>query len=100
MKFKIIKGNGKGEMISLKLGKQRLGRSKENEVCVDDKKVSSFHAEINIDKDGNVGFIDLNSRNGSFVNGNQVTTGERISLSDGDRIILGSTVLELVGEDK
>ena len=45
---------------------------------------------------GRCGVIDLGSRNGTFVNGDQV---DSISLEDGDKILLGETVLKLMFED-
>jgi pSer/pThr/pTyr-binding forkhead associated (FHA) protein len=54
--------------------------------------MSSHHARIEIRPEG-VWVVDLDSTNGTFVNGQRVT-GDR-SLRKGDRLQVGSTVLEM-----
>jgi hypothetical protein len=67
-----------------------LGRHKNNDIVVNDPKVSSFHARI--DKSGN-GFlvVDLKSRNGSFLNGKRVETA---LLKTGDELRMGAARLQ------
>jgi pSer/pThr/pTyr-binding forkhead associated (FHA) protein len=38
--------------------------------------------------------IDVGSTNGSFLNGLRLTTNESIAMSDGDEIMIGSTVFQ------
>jgi Protein of unknown function (DUF3662)/FHA domain len=64
-----------------------LGRSRSCDIRVPDVNVSRRHAELR--QEGTAYWIvDLESMNGTAVNGNQV---ERERLRDGDRITLGST---------
>jgi len=70
-----------------------LGRVADNDIAVDDDTfMSSHHARIEIRPEG-VWVVDLDSTNGTFVNGQRVT-GDR-SLRKGDRLQVGSTVLEM-----
>ncbi len=66
-----------------------LGRHRNNDVVIGDPKVSSFHARIDRTAEGFV-VTDLNSRNGTFVNGKRVTTG---ALQTGDELRLGTARL-------
>jgi pSer/pThr/pTyr-binding forkhead associated (FHA) protein len=70
-----------------------IGRLEDNDIVIDDDSfISSHHARIEIRPDGSW-VVDLGSTNGSFVNGQRLT-GER-SVRKGDRIQVGSTVLEM-----
>jgi uncharacterized protein DUF4388/FHA domain-containing protein len=66
-----------------------LGRHKNNDIAVSDPKVSSFHARIDRSSDGFV-LVDLNSRNGTFVNGKRIESG---LLKTGDEVRLGTARL-------
>jgi pSer/pThr/pTyr-binding forkhead associated (FHA) protein len=66
-----------------------LGRHRNNDIAIADAKVSSFHARIDRSSDGFV-LVDLNSRNGCWVNGKRV---ENALLTTGDEIRVGSAVL-------
>ena len=64
-----------------------IGRSGECQLSLDDPLVSRRHATLNVSSDG-VAVVDLESRNGVYVNGVRILS-ER-NLSDGDRITIGS----------
>ncbi|MCL4819177.1 MAG: DUF4388 domain-containing protein [Vicinamibacteria bacterium] len=66
-----------------------LGRHRNNDIVINDPKVSGFHARIDRTPEGFV-LVDLKSRNGSFVNGRRVETG---ALKTGDEIRLGTARL-------
>jgi Domain of unknown function (DUF4388)/FHA domain len=66
-----------------------LGRHRNNDIVVSDPKVSSFHARLDRGADGFT-FVDLKSRNGSFVNGRRSTTA---LLKTGDELRLGTAKL-------
>ena len=63
-----------------------VGRLGDNDVQLDEASVSSRHAEIEIGEAGAV-LRDLDSTNGTFLNGDQVT-GE-VALNEGDEIYFG-----------
>ena len=46
-----------------------IGRNKENDFVIDNLKVSNFHAQMVIDDDDKIFINDLQSENGTFVNG-------------------------------
>ena len=70
-----------------------IGRTDDNDIALDDDTfMSSHHARLEIRPEG-AWLVDLDSTNGSFVNGQRVT-GER-SVRKGDRLQVGSTVLEM-----
>lgn len=71
------------EFVGSKLSIGRLG---DNDVQLDEASVSSRHAEI-VAQDGAVLLRDLDSTNGTFLNGEQVT-GEH-PLNEGDEIYFG-----------
>jgi pSer/pThr/pTyr-binding forkhead associated (FHA) protein len=63
-----------------------LGRLPDNNIQVDDASVSSHHAQFNLSGNGNYLLKDLNSTNGTRVNGAPVTDAQ---LRNGDRVRLG-----------
>ncbi len=68
----------------------RIGRQGDNDLVVNDPGVSRHHAEV-INNNGNCTLHDLGSTNGTYVNGSSITEH---ALREGDRISLGSTVVE------
>jgi pSer/pThr/pTyr-binding forkhead associated (FHA) protein len=70
-----------------------IGRLEDNDIIItDDSFISSHHARIEIRPDG-VWVVDLKSTNGTFVNGHRLLDAR--SVRKGDRIQVGSTVLEM-----
>lgn len=66
-----------------------LGRDTAADITLDDPGVSRRHAEIRVTHDGPhlvVGLRDLGSTNGTFVNGERITSQR---LDDGDRVTMG-----------
>jgi hypothetical protein len=77
-----------GQRISLSQGTVTVGRLPECTISVNDSNISRQHAEM---RQGN-GYsvvVDLNSTNGTLVNGLRITGEQR--LNDGDIISFGST---------
>jgi len=72
-----------------------IGRNKNNDIGIDDVKISKIHCEIRVIKNTNIEQIlirDLNSTNGTYVNGERIDQRPVIS---GDKIGVGDTVLRL-----
>ena len=70
-----------------------IGRLEDNDIVIDDDSfISSHHARIEIRPEGSW-VVDLGSTNGSYVNGQRVA--DERSVRKGDRIQVGSTVLEM-----
>ena len=66
-----------------------IGRDPQNDVVLDDRRVSRKHAEIRL-RLGRYTLYDLQSTNGTYVNGRRVA--EKV-LDDGDRISIGGLEL-------
>lgn len=64
----------------------RIGRTQNNELCLEDHSVSRQHAEIHRRIDGKLEITDLESMNGVFVNEKKVKTAE---LNEGDSVDIG-----------
>ena len=69
-----------------------MGRAPGCTIVVDDTYVSQLHARVYRGDDG--WYVeDIGSTNGTFLNGDQLTTGQRVRR--GDRIQLGNAVMEV-----
>ena len=69
-----------------------IGRLKDNNnVVIEDNKVSRSHLQIIKDDNGDYYVIDLDSTNGTYVNGNRITG--KVQLHKGDTIVIGYTTL-------
>lgn len=65
-------------------GKLVVGRDPECDIVINDRQVSRHHAEISPASENSVHIEDLNSKNGTFVNGRLIIESE--TLKDGDEI--------------
>lgn len=70
-----------------------VGRSRTSTLFVDDPTLSRTHCQIEIEAD-EVFVRDLNSRNGTTVNGQKIA---RQRIKNGDRITIGNTVIVFLG---
>lgn len=82
-------GPAAGQVFDLTLPVISIGRGPDNDIFIDDKEISRFHARL-IEMDGGYIFEDLNSTNGSSVN-EKLASGH-MPLSPGDVISLGKLV--------
>ena len=67
----------------------KVGRNPVNDVVVSDPGVSSQHAVITVSSSGIVCIKDLNSKNGTFVNGEKIQSNINVQIKDGDVIRFG-----------
>jgi signal transduction histidine kinase len=89
----VIRGNDQGTRFELNELTVRLGRDSANEVQLHDTEVSRHHAQV-VRSAGGVTLSDLDSSNGTFVNGRRVTEQR---LESGDQIQVGSTLMLFTG---
>jgi len=90
--FTVRSGKEMGRTIAVNSGQSiTLGRLKGCDVVVDDEAASRRHCTITAREDAVV-VADLQSANGTFVNEKRINT---VELSKGDKIRIGSTVIEL-----
>ena len=79
-----------GRSYALTKNRMIMGRSSASDVVVDDINASRSHAELRLEQSGAWSITDLGSTNGTYVNGQRITTR---SLNEGDRISVGMTDL-------
>jgi diguanylate cyclase (GGDEF)-like protein len=92
----VLAGANVGELYNIQ-SELVIGRGRETDIRIQGDGISRQHAKIRVAADG-VHFEDLNSTNGSFVNGERVQG--LCPLQDGDKIQLGSaTILKLTFQD-
>jgi hypothetical protein len=65
-----------------------IGRAQANDICIEDSFASSRHARL-YDRDGVVYIEDMNSTNGTYVNGRRLGAQQQLRASD--RIRIGDT---------
>lgn len=89
----VIRGNDQGMRFELEGELLRLGRDASNSIQLHDSEVSRQHAELR--RAGHsYAIYDLNSSNGTFVNGQRV---QHHVLSSGDQVQVGGTLLLYTG---
>jgi hypothetical protein len=66
-----------------------VGRTPDNQICINKPEVSRKHARISLGDNGYV-LSDLKSGNGTYVNGDRITEWK---LNEGDRIEIGGVIL-------
>jgi pSer/pThr/pTyr-binding forkhead associated (FHA) protein len=91
LSLEIVEGPGSGQKQPL-AAPVEIGRDPSAELTLDDDLVSRRHVRIT-PRDGGAVVEDLGSRNGTFVNGNEIHGPTR--LVPGDHVLVGVTVLEL-----
>jgi pilus assembly protein CpaF len=69
-----------------------IGRMKGNDIVLPKGNVSKKHSRISV-RDGNVQIVDLNSTNGTYVNGRKVTSEQPIT--ENDKVYIGDFILQV-----
>jgi len=88
-RLRVIRPDGTEHEFEADGGQMTIGRARDNDLVLDDAKVSRHHARL-LPRHGTLVFTDLGSTNGSWVNGARVA---EVALGEGDRIEIGATVL-------
>ncbi|HEX9579453.1 MAG TPA: DUF4388 domain-containing protein [Myxococcales bacterium] len=92
--LRFISGKYQGGEYPLgEMGELVIGRSSDLDMVLIEDMVSRKHAKITL-APGQITISDLGSTNGTFVNGEKV---KRSRLKEGDRILIGTSILKLVG---
>ena len=90
MKYLVfLSGPRKGRRVGIDRPVLRIGRDRSNDLSLDDPDTSRNHAEVVL-REGVHHIRDLDSTNGTFVNGVRVSEAK---LRPGDQIIMGDTIL-------
>lgn len=93
--FQILNGFERGKIYAEVAAPFTIGREEENTIRLNDERVSRFHCKIQ-DDEGRIILTDLDSTNGTRVNGTPV---QMRVLSIGDQVSIGRTLL-LFGSPK
>jgi len=97
-KLYILVGKGESESYRLTPGKvYMVGRHSTNDIIIFDKNVSRNHFTIQVKEDRYL-IMDLGSKNGTFVEGKELSPGIETEVKEGVPIVIGMTILGL-GED-
>ncbi len=95
-KLKFVAGKYEGGEFRLPSeGEVVIGRGADLPIVLVEDMVSRKHARLTISSDG-MKIEDLGSTNGTFVNGERI---KRIEVRDGDRILIGTSIMRLVATD-
>ena len=81
-----IAHDGQRRSIVLNVGPVVFGRGEAADVTVDNEGLSRLHAKFIVASDGAVQLVDLESTNGSFVNGESIAA---VRLLEHDEVLLG-----------
>ena len=90
--IRILSGAQAGQIYPLKMGKNAIGRAPQCEIKIQANGVSKEHAQIFL-TDDKIILSDLNSRNGTFVNGTKIQN-QRINI--GDKIALKDVIFDVL----
>ena len=94
--LRFVSGKYQGAVFPLREGREVIvGRSADVDLVLAEDLVSRRHARIAVEG-GAVTLQDLGSTNGTFLNGQRV---KKARLSEGDRILVGGSLLKLVAAD-
>lgn len=93
-RLETIAGPEEGLKIPLKKGGQAVGRMKGLPVHLDDTSVSRTHCQIDVEGE-KITLQDINSRNGTYVNGRRLGSGEIFSLNHLDCLQIGIYLFRL-----
>ncbi len=75
--------------------RKSVGRTKENDLWLDEASVSKLHAALVLDGENQLMVADTGSTNGTFVNGERIAYGKAIRLKDSDKLSFGTLDVEL-----
>ncbi|HVJ86592.1 MAG TPA: FHA domain-containing protein, partial [Caulifigura sp.] len=88
--MQILKGEAPGKVLPLQTGRTVIGRHPTCHVVLDNAAVSRHHAQI-LESHGLYFLEDLRSRNGTFLNGEPLSS--RAELCDGDQIRICDVIM-------
>ena len=91
-KLKVVAGTDTGQLTYLESPITLIGREEECHITLDDARVSNRHAMVYF-ASGEFRVRDLNSTNGSLLNGSPLS---ECAFTDGDDLRVGKTVLRLI----
>lgn len=95
--LRFISGKYQGGEFPLRMNREIIiGRSSDLDMVLVEDMVSRRHAKITT-SDADIFIQDMGSTNGTFVNGEKIAG--RARLTEGDRILVGTSIIKVVGVD-
>src|SRR5690349_22480173 len=95
--LRFISGRYQGGEFPLRMNREIIiGRSSDLDMVLVEDMVSRRHAKITT-TDADIFIQDMGSTNGTFVNGEKIAG--RARLAEGDRILVGTSIIKVVGVD-
>jgi len=81
-------------------GVKSIGRTPDNDIQVAHPQVSSRHAALHLSGD-QILLEDKNSANGTFVRGQRIAPGQRVPVTNGEKVFIGPmpVVIQVEGQD-
>ncbi len=67
-----------------------VGRTKENDLSIEDVSISKIHAALVLNSAGQLMVADTGSTNGTFINGQRVAYGRAFVISESDKVKFGT----------
>ena len=90
------KEKGRKKQFILKEFPCTVGKMKEDtNLCISDISVSRIHCRF-IERENKICIMDLNSTNGTFLNGLPIKSGEVLEIEKNDEILIGKVKLSIV----
>ncbi|MBC7900955.1 MAG: FHA domain-containing protein [Saprospiraceae bacterium] len=89
--------NGQPKQKELRFEKGRrlsVGRTKENDLTIDDPSVSKIHASLMLDSQSRLLVADTGSTNGTFVDGERISYGKALGIERGTNLKFGAVEVQ------
>ncbi len=74
----------------------RVGRSSDNDMVIPEYSISHIHCQFSVREDNRLQIMDLDSHNGTLVNGERLRRGQVLLLEDQDELVLGRYLFEFL----
>jgi len=95
-----VAAEGRRSILEIERGARlSVGRTKENDLSIDDQSVSKIHASLTIDDRGNLIVADTGSTNGTFINGERIPYGKAVFVGNGGIVKFGSVEVSFTGQN-
>ena len=85
-----------GEKYIILVHEITIGRSRKNAICIEDDSVADIHAKV-FYRDGRYIVEDLNSRGGTWVDGNRLNPGDESELGSRTELRVGGVTMNFQG---
>ncbi|CAN5187057.1 hypothetical protein BH20ACI1_BH20ACI1_17320 [soil metagenome] len=92
----VLKGTPKKVKLAFEEKERKsVGRTKENDLAIDDESVSKVHAALVLNSEKQLMVADTGSSNGTFINGERIAYGRAFVVKDGDKLKFGTVEIAL-----